>query len=194
MNHCFRSKISIGVLHLQQTPTACWILLDFSSKPFFSRSFTTAFLASTIATTRPELLPACVTVAVHPNDERYQQYIGEGIIVPISERKVEIIDEDMVDPDFGTGVVMICTYGDKADVRCVAKHQLPVIICINEEGKLNENTGKYAGMTIVEARKAVVKDLEKNGLQKNLRGSNKRLGFVGDAKRLLKSWSENNGS
>jgi len=118
----------------------------------------------TIATTRPELLPACVTVAVHPNDERYRQHIGEGIIVPLAERRVKIIEEDMVDPTFGTGVVMICTYGDKADVKCVAKHRLPVIMCIDEAGKLNENAGKYAGMTVEEARKAVVGDLEKKGL------------------------------
>ena len=118
----------------------------------------------TIATTRPELLSACVTVAVHPNDERYHQYIGEGIIVPLAERRVKIIEEGMVDPTFGTGVVMICTYGDKADVKCVAKHQLPVIMCIDEGGKLNENAGKYAGMTVEEARKAVVRDLEKSGL------------------------------
>jgi len=130
----------------------------------------------TIATTRPELLPACVTVAVHPNDERYQKYIGEGIIVPISGRSVKIIDEDIVDPNFGTGVVMICTYGDKADVKCVAKHQLPVIICINEAGKLNENTGKYAGMTIVKARKAVVRDLEKNGLLEKSRMIQQEVG------------------
>jgi len=118
----------------------------------------------TIATTRPELLPACVTVAVHPNDERYQQYIGEGIIVPVVERGVKIIEEETVDPSFGTGVVMICTYGDKADVKCVAKNHLPVIICINEAGKMNENAGKYAGMTIEDARRAVVGDLENDGL------------------------------
>lgn len=117
-----------------------------------------------IATTRPELLPACVTVAVNPNDERYKQYVGKKIQVPIANRKVEIIAEDMVDPEFGTGVVMICTYGDKADVKSVAKHNLPVIICITENGQMNENAGKYAGMSVEKARKAVVADLEKEGL------------------------------
>jgi len=117
-----------------------------------------------IATTRPELLPACVTVAVHPNDERYQQYIGKEIAVPLTQRKVKIIPEDMVDPAFGTGVVMICTYGDKADVKCVAKHHLPVIMCITETGKMNENAGKYAGLTVKEAKKAVAKNLEKEDL------------------------------
>jgi valyl-tRNA synthetase len=118
----------------------------------------------TVATTRPELLPACVTVAANPKDERYKKYIGKQIHVPITERKVKIIAEDMVDPTFGTGVVMICTYGDKADVQSVTKHHLPVIMCITETGKMNENTGKYAGLPVAEAKKAVAKDLEKQGL------------------------------
>jgi valyl-tRNA synthetase len=118
----------------------------------------------TIATTRPELLPACVTVAVHPNDQRYQKYVGKNIIVPIAKRKVEIIREEMVDPDFGTGVVMICTYGDKADVKCVTKHHLPVIMCLNETGKMTENAGKYSGMSVKKAKEAVVKDLQKESL------------------------------
>jgi len=118
----------------------------------------------TIATTRPELLPACVTVAVHPNDERYRRYVGDEITVPVADRRVKIITEDLVDPKFGTGVVMICTYGDKADVKCVAKHHLPVIICIDEKGRMNENAGKYNGMTVTEAKKAVAADLEKEGL------------------------------
>ncbi|MEA2089959.1 MAG: valine--tRNA ligase [Thermoproteota archaeon] len=117
-----------------------------------------------IATTRPELLPACVTVAVNPNDERYKRYIGKKIHVPIANRKVKIIADDMVDPEFGTGIVMICTYGDKADVECVAKHNLPVIMCITENGRMNENAGKYAGISVEEAKKAVVADLEKEGL------------------------------
>jgi valyl-tRNA synthetase len=118
----------------------------------------------TIATTRPELLPACVTVAVNPNDERYKKYIGKDITVPVANRKVKIIPEDLVDPKFGTGVVMICTYGDKADVKAVAKHKLPAIITIDEKGKMNEKAGKYAGLTIQEAKKAVAADLEKDGL------------------------------
>jgi len=118
----------------------------------------------TIATTRPELLPACVTVAVHPKDERYRQYIGKEIMVPVAKRKVKIIPDDLVDPKFGTGVVMICTYGDKEDVKATAKHHLPVIITIDEKGKMNKNAGKYAGLTIQETKKAVATDLQKDGL------------------------------
>ena len=118
----------------------------------------------TIATTRPELLPACVTVAVHPNDKRYQRHIGKEINIPLTDRTVKIITEEMVDPEFGTGVVMICTYGDKADVKCVAKHHLPVIMCIDEKGEMTDNAGKYAGMTVAEAKKAIAGDLQKAGL------------------------------
>jgi len=118
----------------------------------------------TIATTRPELIPACVAVAVHPEDERYNKYVGEEITVPIVDRKVKIIADEMVDPKFGTGVVMICTYGDKADVKSVIKNKLPVIPLITQDGKMNENAGKYAGLTIEEAKKVIVKDLESEGL------------------------------
>ena len=118
----------------------------------------------TIATTRPELLPACVTVAVNPDDERYKKYIGKQIHVPVAERNVKVIAESMVDPKFGTGVVMVCTYGDKADVQSVTKHHLPVIMAITETGKMNENAGKYVGLTVSEAKKVVAKDLEKQGL------------------------------
>jgi len=117
-----------------------------------------------IATTRPELIPACVAVAVNPNDERFKQYLGKEILVPTTDRKVRVISDDLVDPKFGTGVVMICTYGDKADVKTVTKHDLPVIMVLDEKGKMNQNAGKYAGMTSGEAKKIVIEDLKKDGL------------------------------
>jgi valyl-tRNA synthetase len=136
----------------------------------------------TIATTRPELLPACVTVAVNPHDDRYRQHIGEDIVVPIAQRKVKIIAEEMVDPGFGTGVVMICTYGDKADVKSVAKHGLQVIMCIDEKGKMNQNAGKYAGMTTSEAKKAIAKDLKKEGLLEKIEPLQQEVGVCSRCK------------
>jgi valyl-tRNA synthetase len=117
-----------------------------------------------IATTRPEFIPACVAVAVNPEDERFRGYVGKRIIVPIVNRSVEIISDEEVDPSFGTGVVMICTYGDKEDVKTVIRHKLPVITLLTENGLINENGGKYKGLTIEEAKKAIVKDLEAAGL------------------------------
>jgi valyl-tRNA synthetase len=118
----------------------------------------------TIATSRPELLQACVTVAVNPEDERYRKYIGKNITVPLADRQVKIIAEKEADPEFGTGVLMICTYGDKADVQAVSTLKLTPIILIDDRGRLNENAGKYKNLTTKEARKAIVKDLEAEGL------------------------------
>jgi valyl-tRNA synthetase len=117
-----------------------------------------------IATSRPEFIPACVAVEVNPEDERFKKYIGKKIIVPISGRSVMIIGDEAVDPEFGTGVVQICTYGDKEDVKTVLKHKLPVIRLLTDNGRITENGGKYAGLTINQARKAIVDDFAAAGL------------------------------
>jgi valyl-tRNA synthetase len=117
-----------------------------------------------IATTRPELIPACVMVAIHPEDERYTAYVGKKIHVPATDRTVTIVADEMVDPKFGTGVVMICSYGDKADVKTIMKHRQSVIMCIDEQGRMTKNAGKYAGMKSEDAKKAILEDLKAEGL------------------------------
>ena len=117
-----------------------------------------------IATSRPEFIPACVAVEVNPKDERFKKYIGKKVTVPLVNRIVTIIGDEAVNPCFGTGVVQICTYGDKEDVKTVMKHKLPVIMLLSENGRINENGGKYAGLTTKQARKAIVEDLAVAGL------------------------------
>ncbi|MCZ2855947.1 MAG: valine--tRNA ligase [Candidatus Bathyarchaeota archaeon] len=117
-----------------------------------------------IATTRPELLSSCVAVAVHPDDERYQKHIGKNIRIPTTNRAVKIVADELADPDFGTGVMMICTYGDKTDVKAAKTRKLPIIMSIDEEGRMTEKAGKYANLAIEEARRAIIADLEKQGL------------------------------
>ncbi len=117
-----------------------------------------------IATTRPEFIPACVAVEVNPEDERFNKYVDKKIVVPIVNRTVPVIADETVDPSFGTGVVMICTYGDKEDVKTVIKHKLPVVKLLTENGRINEEGGKYVGLTINQARKAIVEDLAAAGL------------------------------
>jgi valyl-tRNA synthetase len=117
-----------------------------------------------IATSRPEFIPACVAIEVNPDDERYGKYIDKTIVVPIVNRHVKVIADECVDPAFGTGVVMICTYGDKEDVKTVIKHKLPVIMLLTENGRISGNGGKYAGLTINQARATIVEDLTKAGL------------------------------
>ena len=117
-----------------------------------------------IATTRPEMLPSCQIVAIHPSDERTPWLIDQKVIVPLFEKEVKIIEDESVDPDFGSGVVMICTVGDKEDLNWVFKYKLPIEMSIDEEGKMTEICGKYQGLTINDAKKAVIKDLEKNNI------------------------------
>jgi valyl-tRNA synthetase len=117
-----------------------------------------------IATSRPEFIPACVAVEVNPKDERYKKYIGRKIAVPLMNREVTIISEESVDPCFGTGVVQICTYGDKEDVKTVIKHKLPVIRLLTESGKISEAGCKYTGLYVNQARAAIVADLAAAGL------------------------------
>ncbi|MCW4054223.1 MAG: valine--tRNA ligase [Candidatus Bathyarchaeota archaeon] len=129
-----------------------------------------------IATSRPEFIPACVAVEVNPDDKRFNKYIGKNIVVPIVNRTVKIIAEEAVDPTFGTGVVMICTYGDKEDVKIVMKHKLPVIRLLTENGRINENGGKYSGLTINQARKAIVEDLESERLLEKVEKLSQEVG------------------
>ena len=117
-----------------------------------------------IATSRPEFIPACVAVAVNPQDERFQEYIGKKIEVPLVNRLVPIIADEGVDVEFGTGTMMICTFGDKEDVKTVMRHKLPVISLLTESGRISEVGGKYAGFSISKARETIIQDLSATGL------------------------------
>ncbi len=117
-----------------------------------------------IATTRPELLPSCVGVFVHPDDERHQDIVGEKATVPLFDYEVPIMESREVDPEFGSGIVMVCTFGDSSDVEMWKKHDLPLKISITEEGKMNEKAGKYEGLSIEEARDAMIQDLKRKDI------------------------------
>ncbi|MEM7827703.1 MAG: valine--tRNA ligase [Candidatus Aenigmatarchaeota archaeon] len=117
-----------------------------------------------IATTRPELLCACQVVAVNPADERYKHLIGKHAILPIYGRSVPIIAHTIAKPEFGSGIVMICSYGDYSDVRIFRELRLPEIIAINLEGKMTHHAGPYSGMLIEEARKAIINDMKGLGI------------------------------
>ncbi|MDQ1279109.1 MAG: valyl-tRNA synthetase, partial [Thermoproteota archaeon] len=116
-----------------------------------------------IATTRPELLSACQALAVHPEDERYKHMIGKRAETPLFNKAVPILADPQVDKEFGTGIVMICTFGDEQDIKWQQKYDLPIIEAIDERGRLI-NSGKYTRLKIIEARKAVVSDLKETGL------------------------------
>ncbi|PKL67830.1 MAG: valine--tRNA ligase [Methanobacteriales archaeon HGW-Methanobacteriales-1] len=130
-----------------------------------------------IATTRPELLSACVAVVVHPDDERYHDLAGKKVQVPIFNRNVKIITDTEVDPEFGTGAVMICTFGDKTDVSWVNKYGLDIIEAIDEQGIMQEVSGKYAGLTIKECKEKIIADLKNEGYLKKQENIEQNVGL-----------------
>lgn len=117
-----------------------------------------------IATTRPELLPACVAVFVHPDDKRFNGLIGQQALVPLFERPVPILGDAAVDPAKGSGAVMCCTFGDATDVRWWREHRLPLIALLGRQGRLSAVAGPYAGLTLREARARLLDDLRAAGL------------------------------
>jgi valyl-tRNA synthetase len=117
-----------------------------------------------IATTRPELLASCVAVAVHPDDERYKDIAGKELVVPIFGHTVKVYEDESVDPEFGTGVVMICTFGDRQDVRWWKLHNLPLIESIDERGKMTEAARGYEGLSVKECKTRIIEDLNAQGL------------------------------
>ena len=116
-----------------------------------------------VATTRPETIIGDVAIAVHPRSEKYKHLIGKHVIVPLANREIPIIEDNMVDPEFGTGCVKITPAHDPNDFLVGLNHNLEQIQVIDSRGIMNENAGKYQGMTIEEARKESVKDLEALG-------------------------------
>ncbi len=129
-----------------------------------------------IATTRPELLPACVAVAVNPDDDRYKYYIGNEIEIPLFERKVKIHADEDVDPEFGTGVVMVCTFGDKTDVKWQKKYNLPIVSLVTEDGHISEAGGKYKGLSLNEAKQSLLEDLKKKDLIQKTQNIKQNIG------------------
>ena len=118
----------------------------------------------TIATTRPELLCACQAILIHPDDERYKHLHGKNVIVPHYNREVPIIDHTYAKPEFGTGVVMICSFGDLGDIALFRELNLKPILAIDTDAKMTGKAGKYAGLAVEEARVKLIEDLKKDGL------------------------------
>ena len=116
-----------------------------------------------LATTRPETMLGDTAVAVHPEDERYKDLVGKKVILPLVNKEIPIIADEYVEMDFGTGVVKITPAHDPNDFEVGLRHQLEVITITTDDGYMNELAGKYEGLSILEARKAIMADLEEQG-------------------------------
>ena len=117
----------------------------------------------TIATTRPELLPAIVCVFVNPNDEKHQSLIGKTAHIPVIDVEVPIMADEKVAIDKGTGVVMCCTFGDQTDIEWWKKYNLSLKYIFTNDGRIVDSVPNYGGLKIKEARKQIIEDLQAGG-------------------------------
>ena len=142
-----------------------------------------------IATTRPELLGACVAIAVNPNDERHERLIGKKIRTPLYDEEVPVIGDEAVDPAFGTGAVMICTFGDKQDVRWWKKHNLPLKKVIGKDGRVTDSRNN--GVSISEAKERIIGELLENKLVTKQERIEQNVGIHDRCETAIEILSEN---
>jgi valyl-tRNA synthetase len=116
-----------------------------------------------VATVRPETILGDVAVAVHPDDERYRGLVGEIALLPLLNRELQVVADPMVETGFGTGAVKITPAHDFADFEVAERHDLPMPIAIDTEARITALGGPYQGLTVGEARAAVLRDLEAGG-------------------------------
>lgn len=131
---------------------------------FHFLNFKTATGNLLIATTRPELLAGCVCIFVHPDDTRYQTYIGQTATVPLYDFEIPILSDEAVSMEKGTGAVMCATFGDSTDVEWYQNYHLPYKQIILPDGTIHENVPFIGGMNIKKAREHIIKLLQENGL------------------------------
>ena len=117
-----------------------------------------------VATTRPELLPACVAVFVNPADARYKSLVGSRLQVPLFGQKVPVIADKNADPEKGTGAVMCCTFGDQVDVEWWLTYQLPLLVALGPDGKMTELAGRFSGLPFLEARRGMIAEAQASEL------------------------------
>jgi len=129
-----------------------------------------------VATTRPETMLGDVAVAVNPEDSRYKHLIGKKVILPLVNKEIPIIADEYVDKEFGTGSLKITPAHDPNDFEIGNRHNLEPVNVFNPDGTINENGIKYQGLTILQAKEAVIKDLQEQGLLKKIEDYENAIG------------------
>ena len=155
---CTECRTSIAQAELESKD----ISSTFNYIKFYLEDSDTDYLE--VATTRPELLPACVCVFVNPNDDKRKSYIGKKVRVPLFDFLVPVMCDDKAALDKGTGVVMCCTFGDQTDLEWYQKYNLPCKEAIDTTGCMTEIAGKYAGLYSLKARKQIIADMQEQNL------------------------------
>ena len=130
-----------------------------------------------VATTRPETMLGDTGVAVNPADERYTDLVGKKVILPLVNKEIPVVADDYVEMEFGTGAVKMTPAHDPNDFEVAQRHNLEIITVTNDDGTMNENAGRFAGMDPMECRKAVVEELDKLGLLVKVEDYSHNVGF-----------------
>jgi valyl-tRNA synthetase len=130
-----------------------------------------------IATTRPETMLGDTAVAINPNDVKHASFKGRKVLLPLMERVIPIIEDESVDPEFGTGMVKITPAHDPCDYDMGLRHNLPFINIMTPDGMINENGGKFAGLTMADAREAIVKEMDDLGFLEKVEPHTLRTGI-----------------
>ena len=193
----FLRMLKSGYIYQSEHPvnfcTRCETAIAFAEVAYDERSTRLNYFdfdGVEIATTRPELLAACVAVAVHPEDQRYHHLKGGLLRVPIFSHTVPVVQDEVVDPSFGSGAVMICTFGDKQDVHWWKQHNLTLRKAIDRRGRMTALAAKYDGMTAAECRTAILADMKDKNMLKKQEDLDQRVGACWRCKTPIEILSE----
>ncbi|HXX56030.1 MAG TPA: valine--tRNA ligase [Methanoregula sp.] len=193
----FLRMLASGYIYQSEHPvnycTRCETAIAFAEVAYEDRDTTLNYFdfdGVEIATTRPELLAACVAVAVHPSDERYHGLAGKTMRVPLFGHDVPVVRDEAVDPGFGSGAVMICTFGDKQDVHWWKQHSLALRKAIDRKGRMTAIAGKYEGLTLAECRAAILTDMKEQKILKRQDKLPQRVGTCWRCKTPIEILSE----
>lgn len=156
INWCPRCRTAISDLEVRYVEESSY--LWYIKYPFYDEE---GYIV--ISTARPETMLGDTAVAVNPEDDRYKHLIGKKVILPLVGRVIPIIGDEAVDPSFGTGALKVTPAHDADDFEIGKKHNLDFVSVIDEKGFMNENAGKYKGLSVLECRKKIEEDLEKEG-------------------------------
>ena len=155
---------------------------------YFKYPFLNGSEHAIIATTRPETMLGDTALAVNPRDKTYSSLIGKKVVLPILDREIPIIADYFVDPEFGTGMVKVTPAHDQNDYEMGIRHSLPFINIMTPDGKINENGGKFQGLTMMEARASVVKEMESLGLLLKVEEHQHRVGISYRSKAIIEPY------
>ena len=146
-----------------------------------------------VATTRPETMLGDTAVAVNPKDDRYGHLVGKILVLPIVERRISIVADDYVDPEFGTGAVKVTPAHDPNDFWIGERHGLESVVVLDEDGRMNANAGKYDGYERYECRKAIIEELESKGLLEKITEHKHAVGHCQRCATVVEPLCQNSG-